>query len=724
VSVARTVSHRVGRTGARGLALLAALALIGAFGSVLYELVDVAGNTTHFALVVAGGLVGATVLARFVRVRAAVGLTLVVLLAGLAWYLSALGTEPRIWALVASNVELLTGQSLHQIRASGVWAVAVAPAPVLATWYLALRRRYVAAAVGGGATLSYLVLTGDATVVVTVLGVVGIAGLLGFGDLDKTTGRDAGLEHVAVVLAVMVVLPFAVTVVPGGSAATPLSVGTGGSGTLEASLLEDRREVRISGDVRLSPAVRFTVESEAAEYWKTNSYDRYTGEGWVQTGGSVPLAETSLTFPQGPRHIIDQRFEVESQLSSMPAAWRPVAITGEVPNRTAVTDLGDLTREEPLGPGDTYSVTSAVTTVPDDRLPAATAGYPERVVDRYTQLPASTPDRVAERTAAITANAEGPYETAAAVERWLEANREYSLSVDRPDGNVADAFLFEMEAGYCTYYATTMVTMLRSEGVPARLATGYTTGEQVAEDRYVVRGLNAHAWVEVYSEGHGWIRFDPTPAGPRTNLEADRLSEARENNVSAADTEESAERQADPASNITNLTNATAPEPVANTSVNPEDISQLEDLEDGGGGDGALAVLERVPPREHLALGAVVLVGAVAGLRRSRAWRWLRRSTAVRWQRRVDPETDVERAFERVAIVLERRHRPRRTGETVRSYLDAVDAPESAHRVAAIRERVRYGGEVDPELADEAVRLVDRVRVAERPNRAPRPPDV
>lgn len=72
-----------------------------------------------------------------------------------------------------------------------------------------------------------------------------------------------------------------------------------------------------------------------------------------------------------------------------------------------------------------------------------------------------------------------------------------------------------MDAGYCTYYATTMVTMLRSQGVPARFVVGYTTGEQVGDDRYRVRGLNSHAWVQVYFPDVGWVRFDPTPAGPR-----------------------------------------------------------------------------------------------------------------------------------------------------------------------------------------------------------------
>jgi hypothetical protein len=117
-----------------------------------------------------------------------------------------------------------------------------------------------------------------------------------------------------------------------------------------------------------------------------------------------------------------------------------------------------------------------------------------------------------------------------------------------------------------------------------------------------------------------------------------------------------------------------------------------------------------LPPREHLALGAVVLVGAVAGLRRSGVTERAYRSVWLRHVRRSDPESDVERAFERLTYLLERRHRPRRDGETVRQYLDEVGASREARRLAELRERSRYGGHTTEAMADEAVELVDRLR--------------
>src|SRR5699024_128288 len=118
-------------------------------------------------------------------------------------------------------------------------------------------------------------------------------------------------------------------------------------------------------------------------------------------------------------------------------------------------------------------------------------------------------------------------------------SKNYSLDVDRPDGSIADSYLFEMNAGYCTYYATTMATMLRTQDIPARFVTGYTPGQRVARDEWVVRGLDSHAWVEVHFPETGWVRFDPTPAESRSAVEESNLENARAGNESNVDTNRS-----------------------------------------------------------------------------------------------------------------------------------------------------------------------------------------
>jgi len=88
---------------------------------------------------------------------------------------------------------------------------------------------------------------------------------------------------------------------------------------------------------------------------------------------------------------------------------------------------------------------------------------------------------------------------------------------------MADTFIFEMEEGYCEYFATAMTTMLRTQGIPARYTVGYTTGQKVDDTTYEVRGMNAHAWVEVYFPDVGWVRFDPTPGGSRLEAQQEVL---------------------------------------------------------------------------------------------------------------------------------------------------------------------------------------------------------
>jgi hypothetical protein len=85
-----------------------------------------------------------------------------------------------------------------------------------------------------------------------------------------------------------------------------------------------------------------------------------------------------------------------------------------------------------------------------------------------------------------------------------------------------------MDEGYCEYFATAMVTMLRTQGIPARYAVGYSTGERVG-GTYQVRAMNAHAWVEVYFPDVGWVRFDPTPGGERLATQQDALEDAEPN---------------------------------------------------------------------------------------------------------------------------------------------------------------------------------------------------
>ena len=165
--------------------------------------------------------------------------------------------------------------------------------------------------------------------------------------------------------------------------------------------------------------------------------------------------------------------------------------------------------------GDTYTITSSVSVAEPDALRAAGTDYPAWALTRYTSLPSELPRRVRDLGAELTSAADTPYEKAKAIESYLRTFP-YTLKVEPPPFNAdgVDHFLFTLRKGYSEYFASAMAVMLRSVNVPARLATGYTTGNKVPDQQaYVVTDSHSHGWVEVFFPRYGWISFEPTPGG-------------------------------------------------------------------------------------------------------------------------------------------------------------------------------------------------------------------
>jgi transglutaminase-like putative cysteine protease len=717
------------RTSFRVPALVGVVALTLSYLSVLSHVTNVVGGNRVFVLLVVGTFLLATALGRFLRIRTAVFFTAVLLVGGTATYflaipasqLSLLSAE----RLISDTVALLTGLSVLRLTAADVWALAVAPGPVFLSWYLAMRERYAWSVAVGGTTLGFFVLTGDAGTATTLVGVLGAGTALGLGTLDRYGGTVAQLDTLVAVLAAMVVLAATLSVVPGG-AAQPL-LPDRGSPTVEASLVNSPERIEVLGSIRLSPQVRYTIEADERQYWQTASYDRYTGDGWVRTGNTDPY-EGRLGGPPGASRRVTQTVTAESTVSAFPAAWKPVSLSGDVAANARITQQGFFTPGASIRSGESYTVESRVPQYTSEQLRRAGTDYPEAIRAQYLQLPETTSTRVRERAAEIAGGQDNAYDKAVAIEQWLEENKRYSLTVERPEGDVAEAFLFEMDAGYCTYYATTMVTLLRAQGVPARFAVGYTPGEEIRDGEYVVRGLDSHAWVEVYFPDTGWVRFDPTPATQRETAERTRLTEARQNGEEGVDTNDT-EPEAGGGPEITpfetgnsSLNNSSQTDALRrNIEGNPVDANAtpLPGVQDANldgqaaGNDGGFQVPE-LPSRETLGLGFVAFVGLVAGARRVGLTAWLFTELRLRYQRPTDDaEADVERAFERLERLLEHRYRPRRPTETPRAYIAALGRGHGldsrVERVAHIHEQARYGSGVSTEEAARAIELVDQL---------------
>lgn len=165
--------------------------------------------------------------------------------------------------------------------------------------------------------------------------------------------------------------------------------------------------------------------------------------------------------------------------------------------------------------GDEYKIEALQSQATPDELRAASTDYPVEISSRYLQLPDDATPRTRELAEQLAQGQANPYDIAATIERYLRENYAYNEDVANPPANreVVDYFLFESRQGYCTYYASAMVEMLRMLDIPSRMAVGfYPAGFDSGAGGYLYRDLNAHAWPEVYFPGYGWIPFEPTAA--------------------------------------------------------------------------------------------------------------------------------------------------------------------------------------------------------------------
>ena len=175
-----------------------------------------------------------------------------------------------------------------------------------------------------------------------------------------------------------------------------------------------------------------------------------------------------------------------------------------------------------LVPPRQYSTVGSISTAEPNMLRDAGQDYPNWVTDRYIQLPNDFPETVRSLARELTKDQDNPYDMAEAIRRSL-INLPYSLDfVAPPEGrDWVEHFLLVNRRGYCQNYASAMITMLRSLGIPSRLVTGFAPGEWNEQRKvWEVTFEEYHAWPEVYFPGYGWVEFEPTPADVQPALEA------------------------------------------------------------------------------------------------------------------------------------------------------------------------------------------------------------
>ncbi|MGC1373727.1 MAG: transglutaminase domain-containing protein, partial [Candidatus Sulfotelmatobacter sp.] len=174
---------------------------------------------------------------------------------------------------------------------------------------------------------------------------------------------------------------------------------------------------------------------------------------------------------------------------------------------------GAVSNSDGRGGVGTYEADSDISRPSAELLRRAGDSVPA-IAPEYLQFPKLDP-RIPQLAAQITNSASNNYDRAVAIERYLKTHYGYTLQLLRsPVADPLANFLFVRRQGHCEYFASSMAMMLRTLGIPSRVVNGFRSSEfNDITGQYMVRAKDAHAWVEAYFPGYGWITFDPTPGG-------------------------------------------------------------------------------------------------------------------------------------------------------------------------------------------------------------------
>ena len=288
-------------------------------------------------------------------------------------------------------------------------------------------------------------------------------------------------------------------------------------------------DTAVRGD--LGDDIVMRVRAPEPAFWRGQTFTNFDGRRWTVSedtlartveGPRIDIFPTigDRTAEDAPTEEFVQTFYVETDLPNIVfAATRAETLVfdGSVTNRSD----GALRADRTISDGTVYSVVSQRVDVTAEMLNAQGelgdrfAPFADRAeVAPFLDIPPSTSSRTIELAEALRVDG-STYGTILAYQQWIAQNTRYDLNSPIPDGDAVDDFLFESQLGFCEQIASSLVVMLRTQGVPARLATGYIPGER---DRisgvFSVKASDAHAWVEVWFPETGWQAFDPTASVP------------------------------------------------------------------------------------------------------------------------------------------------------------------------------------------------------------------
>ncbi|WP_406001394.1 DUF3488 and DUF4129 domain-containing transglutaminase family protein [Streptomyces sp. NBC_00829] len=333
------------------------------------------------------------------------------------------------------------------------------------------------------------------------------------------TGRRIG----ALALGVALVVPAALPALDGGlldAAGSGPGAGSGGGTISAVNPLVSLQDSLNQPEDREVIRYRTNATDTKDLYLRIVALDQFDGTAWRSSERKVRDVPDRLPQPEGLSSAVGVT-EIKTNISasgSYKQSWLPmpypaakVTIGGrwrfEPAGRTLVGDRGQNTR------GAQYSVTSLLVKPTSEQLASAPRA-PANLLGEYTNVPDTLPEQVKATAKQVTKGAANDYERAVKLQDYFAVGGGFRYDTQVASGTGVEAItrFLQRKEGFCVHFSFSMAAMARTLGIPARVAVGFTPGSPRPDGTMSIGLREAHAWPELYFEGVGWTRFEPTPS--------------------------------------------------------------------------------------------------------------------------------------------------------------------------------------------------------------------
>ena len=345
-------------------------------------------------------------------------------------------------------------------------------------------------------------------------------------------GRRVGFASVVVALILPLVVPgLHVTRLFGGGqvgiGGRP-GAGAGGGGSVGFPSDDTQLSQTLSSelDTPTATVLVYTTAAEQPDYLQIYVLDKLTDSGWSLFSQRESLVHVTSTLPLPPgltntssASLVGTKIEIardvgQDDLGALPVPYPTIAVKAKGNLEADRSTLMLLDQGTAIG-GLSYQVTS-LTDSPTEQALNSAQTPPATIRDNYLEVPASYDSlRKLAESVVKQAGAKTPLQKAVALQDWL-ADGGFKYTLSAPTVLTAAGlthFLTVTQSGYCQQFSFAMAVLSRLLGIPSRVAYGFTAGSPIGDDEWVVSTHDAHAWPELYFQGAGWLRFEPTPSG-------------------------------------------------------------------------------------------------------------------------------------------------------------------------------------------------------------------